>query len=65
VINRRDLERHLRAHGCVPVREGRRHAVWENPQTGRRSTVPRHRELPLGTARAICTQLGVPAVGTP
>jgi hypothetical protein len=23
--------------------------------------VPRHREIPFGTARAICQQLGVPA----
>jgi len=30
-VKRRDLERHLRAHGCQPVREGGRHTIWENP----------------------------------
>jgi mRNA interferase HicA len=62
VIRRLDLERHLRAHGCAPVREGGRHTVWENVRTERRSTIPRHRDLPRGTARAICDQLGVPRV---
>jgi mRNA interferase HicA len=62
VVKRVDLERHLRAHGCAVIREGGRHTVWENPATERRSTVPRHRELPRGTARAICDQLGVQRV---
>lgn len=63
MIKRRDLERHLRLHGCVLVREGGKHSVWENRANERRSTVPRHRELPPATARAICTQLGIPPVG--
>lgn len=62
VIKRRRLERHLREHGCVPVREGAKHSVGENPATERRSTLPRHREIPRGTAMAICRQLGVPVV---
>jgi predicted RNA binding protein YcfA (HicA-like mRNA interferase family) len=56
---RRDLVRHLADHGCRLLRQGRNHEVWIAP-TGRRSTVPRHREIPRGTARAICDQLGVP-----
>lgn len=40
-----DLERHLRAHGCVLYREGSRHAVWWNPITGKAAAVPRHREI--------------------
>ncbi|MBA2450147.1 MAG: type II toxin-antitoxin system HicA family toxin [Chloroflexi bacterium] len=61
-MKRRDLERHLREHGCVPLREGARHSVWENPSTEKRSTLPRHRELPRTTARSICVQLGVPPI---
>jgi mRNA interferase HicA len=59
MIRRLDLVRHLRRHGCRQVRQGARHEVWAGPR-GDRSTVPRHREIPLGTARAICRQLGVP-----
>ena len=57
-----DLERGKPRVGRALVREGGRHTVWENPATERRSTVPRHRELPRGTARAICDQLGVQRV---
>ncbi|MBX3400060.1 MAG: type II toxin-antitoxin system HicA family toxin [Gemmataceae bacterium] len=41
-MNRRDLERHLRANGCELLRHGSKHDVWWNPSNGRRSTVPRH-----------------------
>lgn len=62
MIKRRDLERHLRAHGCEPLREGGKHSVWRHAASGRTSTLPRHAEIPRGTARAICRQLDVPAV---
>jgi hypothetical protein len=60
-LKRRDLERHLRDHGCGPIREGRNHAIWANQPLDLRTSVPRHREIPTGTARAICRQLGIPA----
>ena len=55
-----DLLRHLRAHGCRPLRDVGKHAVWVNPANNRRTTVPRHREIPNPTAAAICKQLDVP-----
>jgi len=58
----RDLERHLREHGAEIVREGAKHSVWRSDQAVRPVTVPRHREIPLRTAQAICKQLGVPPV---
>jgi mRNA interferase HicA len=61
----RDLERHLRAQGCTLLREGAKHSVWLNPRTERRTTVPRHREIPPTTARVICKQLGVPDLDQP
>ncbi len=61
-MERRDLIRHLRACGCRLLREGRGHAVWINPASGRQSAVPRHREINECTAKAICRQLEVPAV---
>ncbi|MCA1710006.1 MAG: type II toxin-antitoxin system HicA family toxin [Actinobacteria bacterium] len=56
------LERHLRFHGCELARQGAKHAIWLNQETGKRTSVPRHRELPVPTARAICDQLGVPRI---
>jgi predicted RNA binding protein YcfA (HicA-like mRNA interferase family) len=59
-VKKRDLERHLAAHGCSVVREAAKHQLWENPVGGQRTTVPRHREIKPATARGICRQLGVP-----
>ena len=56
----RDLEQHLATHGCERVRHGARHDVWRSAHAQRPVTVPRHREIPAGTARAICRQLGIP-----
>jgi len=55
-----DLERHLRNHGCVLYREGGSHATWLNPTNRKIASVPRHREIKTGTARAICKQLEIP-----
>ena len=59
-MKRVDLLKHLRAHGCRLLREGRGHSVWVNPATQRQSAIPRHREVDDYTARAICRQLDVP-----
>jgi len=58
-MKRRDLERHLRAHGCRQIDEGGNHSRWAGPE-GARSAVPRHREIDYGLARKICRQLEVP-----
>jgi predicted RNA binding protein YcfA (HicA-like mRNA interferase family) len=59
-MKRRDLLEHLTEHGCQFVREGGDHSIWENPSNGRRTAVPRHREIPDFTARRICRQLEIP-----
>ncbi|MCC7337338.1 MAG: type II toxin-antitoxin system HicA family toxin [Pirellulaceae bacterium] len=59
-MKRRDLLRHLRQHGCELVREGGDLSIWTNPATGRRTAIPRHREIVEYTARAICRQLDIP-----
>ena len=38
------LLRHLRRHRCVLRREGKEHALWENPQTSHAEAVPHYRE---------------------
>jgi predicted RNA binding protein YcfA (HicA-like mRNA interferase family) len=57
----RDLESHLRQHGCQFYREGGAHTVWLNPQRRKLASVPRHREIKEGTVRGICRQLEIPA----
>jgi hypothetical protein len=59
-LERRQLEQHLRAHGCVLHHRGGRHDIWLNPETLKQAPVPRHRELKRGTARGICRILRVP-----
>jgi mRNA interferase HicA len=59
-MKRRDLLRHLKAHGCRFLREGREHSYWENPAKRLKTSVPRHREIPDYTAASICKQLGIP-----
>jgi mRNA interferase HicA len=59
-LKRLELERDLREHGCEQLREGANHAVWTNQARDLRSPILRHREIPGGTTRAICRQLGVP-----
>jgi len=57
-MKRRDLLRKLRESGCMLVREGAEHSIWENPANGRRASVPRHREVAEFTAVRILDQLG-------
>jgi predicted RNA binding protein YcfA (HicA-like mRNA interferase family) len=58
-VKRRELERHVRSHGARPIDEGGNHTRWVGPQ-GKRSTIPRHREIGYGLARTICRQLEIP-----
>jgi hypothetical protein len=58
-VKRRELERHLRAHGCHAIDEGANHTRWAGP-SGARTVVPRHREIDFVLARKICDQLEVP-----
>lgn len=58
-MKRRKLIDYLVANGCVFVREGAKHTIFHNPQTGRTSTVPRHYEINEFLARKICKDLGI------
>lgn len=59
-MKRRELIRHLAGHGCRLLREGARHSVWVNPNTGHKEAVPRHSEVDDFLARKICRTLSVP-----
>lgn len=57
-MKRRKFERWLREHGAELARHGSKHDLWHHERF--EATVPRHREIKPGTARAICEQLDVP-----
>ena len=60
-MKRRDLVRHIEAHGCELTREGAKHSVYVNLRTRKVSTVPRHREINEFLVRKICRDLELPA----
>ena len=60
-MKRRDLIRHLLAHGCELLREGSRHSIYVNPKTGATASIPRHTEINDFLAKKICRDLGIPA----
>jgi predicted RNA binding protein YcfA (HicA-like mRNA interferase family) len=59
-MKRRDLVRHLEAHGCQLLREGGNHSVYVNRSARKVSTVPRHREIDDFLAVKICKELDIP-----
>jgi len=59
-VKRHTVLRHLRRYGCVLKREGAKHSLWMNPQTGAVETVPRHTEIADRLVEKICRGLGVP-----
>ena len=59
-MKRKELLRHLQAHGCALLREGKRHSIYWNQTTKRTSSVPRHSEVDEFLARKICRDLGLP-----
>ncbi len=61
-MKRRKLTKHLERHGCVIIREGGNHTIFENPSNGNKAPVPRHTEIDNKLARKICQQLDVPLI---
>ena len=59
-MKRRDLVRHIEAHGCELLREGTHHSVYVNRSARKTSTVPRHRDINEFLARKICRDLSIP-----
>jgi len=61
-MKRRELERHLRAHGARLarlLREGGNHS-FSGFDAERSTAVPRHREIDFRLARKICVDLEIP-----
>lgn len=60
-MKRRDLLKHIRAHGCDLHREGAKHSVYVNRKLGKVSSIPRHKDINDFLARKICSDLEIPA----
>jgi predicted RNA binding protein YcfA (HicA-like mRNA interferase family) len=60
-LSANDVIRRLRRAGFVFDRQAKgSHEIWWNPETKRRTTVPRHPgDLPEGTVTAIVRQAGL------
>jgi len=52
-VKRTDLIRHLVQNGCMLVREGGKHSVFQNPARKSVASEPRHREIKYPTALKI------------
>jgi len=58
-MKRIHLIKHLSNHGCELLREGGRHSIWKNPNTGEMTAIPRHNEIKEFMAIKICKDLGI------
>jgi len=61
-VKRKDLIKYLLKYGCVLEREGKKHSLFYNPNTGKSITVPRHSEINTFTACGICKDLDIPII---
>lgn len=58
-MKRKDFEKFLNSLGCIKLREGSNHSIWQNPSNLKQSSVPRHNELVNITCKIICKQLEI------
>jgi len=58
-VKQREFIRLLVDQGCVLVRHGGRHDLYENRSNGRQAPVPRHNEVKDSLCRLIVKQLGL------
>jgi len=59
-MKRNQLLKHLKKHGALFLREGRRHTIYQKEQF--KTQIPRHNEIVDELARKICKDLGIPFV---
>ena len=56
-MKRRDLVAELERIGCVLLRNGAKHDIYHNPNTGKSEPLPRHREISELLAKKILKSL--------
>ncbi len=55
-----DFLKHLKKYDCYLLREGGNHSIWANKANGKKSSVPRHKELSNMLCKVVCKQLEIP-----
>ncbi|MEI6174711.1 MAG: type II toxin-antitoxin system HicA family toxin [Bacteroidota bacterium] len=61
-MKRGEFLKHLRAHGCIMLREGANHTIYLNPVNQKQSTIGRHQELSNLLCKKVCKQLEIPPI---
>lgn len=56
-MKRRELIAKIEAHGAILIRNGAKHDIYHNPETGATQPVPRHSEINEHLARKIIRDL--------
>lgn len=56
-MKRKDLIKKLTDSGCVLLRHGSRHDLYQNPSTGKKQPIPRHNEIDENLAKHIMKEL--------
>ena len=54
--------KYLKENYCILFREGAKHSVYVNSVSGKKVTVPRHKELHNDFCREVCKQLEIPVI---
>lgn len=52
-----ELLREIRLLGCHLRRQSEKHEIYANPSTGRKASIPRHKEISEGLVRLIRNHL--------
>ena len=58
-MKRKELIRQMTRAGCVLLRPGANHDIYQNPATGQKQPVPRHTEIDNALAKHIRKYLGI------
>jgi predicted RNA binding protein YcfA (HicA-like mRNA interferase family) len=56
-MKRKDLIKKITAAGCLLVRHGKKHDLYQNSYTGKKQPVPRHKEIDEHLAKHIIKEL--------
>lgn len=56
-MKRKDLIKLITANGCVFIRHGANHDLYQNPKTGKKQPIPRHDEIDEYLAKHIIKEL--------
>jgi mRNA interferase HicA len=58
-LKRKEFVKYLNLHGCQVIKEGSSHSIVKNLNTGKKTTLPRHKNIEYFTLISICKQLGI------